>query len=289
MKVLVTGATGFIGNYVINELLAQNVEVIATSTSREKAKKKEWYSQVKYVEYSITSENNNLNEVFLQADAVIHLAWRGLPNYKSLFHIEEEMMIQYFFIKKLIDSGIKNINITGTCFEYGMQEGCLDEAKNIANPDNPYSIAKDTLRKMLDQFNKHLPFSLKWMRLFYTHGKGQYEKSILPLLQTALNEKQSIFNMSGGEQIRDYLPVEEMAKYIVAVSLQTYTSGIINISSNKPIKIIDLVNTYLMQSNKTISLNLGHYPYADYEPFAFWGNNNKLIQIINKYESNRTV
>lgn len=280
MKVLVTGATGFIGTYVINELLKQDVEIIATSTSKEKAKQKTWFSHVTYVEHDINNVFEDLFKIFHQPESIIHLAWRGLPNYKDLFHVEEEMMAQYFFIKKLVEQGVRNINITGTCFEYGLQEGCLFEDKNLANPVNCYAIAKDNLRKLLILLKDKQYFSLKWMRLFYIYGAGQNANSLLSQLQLALDRENTSFNMSGGEQIRDYLPVEELAKYIVACSLQTTINGAINISSNNPIKVVDLVKAYLSKRNKSISLNLGFYPYPEYEPFAFWGDNNKLKQVI---------
>jgi dTDP-6-deoxy-L-talose 4-dehydrogenase (NAD+) len=291
MKVLVTGATGFIGNYVIEELLNRNIEVIATSTSINNAKLKSWYNEVKFVEHDIKNYSENLVEKFYNPDILIHLAWRGLPNYKSLFHIEEELLTQYFFLKKIIQQGIDNINITGTCFEYGNQEGCLNEDNNPALPSNSYSIAKDCLRQFILLLKNDNSFSLKWMRLFYMYGKGQNEKSILKQLQEALDRNEKSFNMSGGEQIRDYQPVEKIAESIVTCSLQTQIDGLINISSNIPIKIIDLVKTYLIEQNKSIYLNLGFYQYPDYEPFAFWGDNTKLKQIykLNNYEPNRKI
>ena len=86
--------------------------------------------------------------------------------------------------------------------------------------------------------------------------------------------------MSGGEQVRDYLPVEKVAEYIVKISIQDKISGIINCCSGEPISIRRLVENYLVEKNKSIKLNLGHYPYKDYEPMKFWGENNKLKQII---------
>lgn len=289
MKVLVTGATGFIGNYVIKELLRRNIEVIATSTSIEKAKEKSWYDKVTYVEHNLKYDVSGLFQKFHSPSILIHLAWSGLPNYKQLFHIEEELMIQYFFIKQLIKDGLQNVNITGTCFEYGMQEGCLNEEINFSNPSNNYAIAKDTLRKFLTQLNQTCPFSLKWLRLFYMFGLGQNENSILQQLQRALDNKETTFNMSGGEQLRDYLSVETVANYLVESSLQTEVDGIINLCSNNPIKIIELVSQYLLNTKQTITLNLGFYNYPDYEPFAFWGDNTKLISILSKNESNRTI
>ncbi len=87
--------------------------------------------------------------------------------------------------------------------------------------------------------------------------------------------------MSGGEQERDYLPVEKVAEYIVAVALQNDVNGIINCCSGKPIKIKELVTNYLKENNADIKLNRGYYPYPDYEPMSFWGDDTKLKQILN--------
>ena len=85
--------------------------------------------------------------------------------------------------------------------------------------------------------------------------------------------------MSLGEQVRDYLPVTEVSQNIIKLALQTKTDGIVNCCSNNPIKIIELVQSYLKTKNKNIQLNLGYYPYTDYEPMKFWGSNKKLNTI----------
>jgi dTDP-6-deoxy-L-talose 4-dehydrogenase (NAD+) len=98
----------------------------------------------------------------------------------------------------------------------------------------------------------------------------------LEQLKTTLIRGDKIFNMSGGEQLRDYLPVEIAAENIVKITLQNKLQGIINNCSGKPISIRRLVEEYLKTNEKNIELNLGYYPYATYEPFAFWGCINKL-------------
>ncbi|MGH2563543.1 MAG: NAD-dependent epimerase/dehydratase family protein, partial [Ginsengibacter sp.] len=124
-------------------------------------------------------------------------------------------------------------------------------------------------------------FSCKWIRLFYMYGEGQNPNSLLSQLQIALSNGDKEFKMSGGEQERDYLPVEKVAEYIVAVALQNEVEGIINCCSGKPIKIKELVTNYLKENNVDIKLNPGYYPYTDYEPMSFWGDNTKLKQILN--------
>lgn len=280
-KVLVTGASGFIGNYVVTELLQRGYEVIASSASAEKAAAFQWFKRVRYIPLNLAAVEDAVNyyKYFDAPDAVIHLAWEGLPNYNAAFHSQVNLPRHLSFLSNLVQNGLVNLTVTGTCFEYGMQQGRLDESMP-AQPANPYAQAKDTLRKMLQQLQQQYPFHLKWVRLFYMYGKGQNPKSLLSQLQLALDEKQEVFNMSGGEQVRDYLPVEKVAHNIVSIALQNSVEGIINCCSGQPVTVKQLIDNYLQQQGAGIRLNLGYYPYTDYEPMAFWGDTKKLQSIF---------
>ncbi|HEY4876430.1 MAG TPA: NAD(P)-dependent oxidoreductase [Puia sp.] len=281
-KILVTGATGFLGNYVIKYLLKNNYKVVATSLSGENAKRKEWFKLVDYISFNLNNIDSKENyfSLFQQPDLLIHLAWEGLPNYKSDFHTGINLPSQSIFLKNLIDNGLKDITTTGTCFEYGMQEGCLSEDMDV-NPANAYGVAKNELRKYLEKLQKDNSFNLKWVRLFYMYGHGQNPNSLLSQLGKALEKNEKTFNMSGGQQIRDYLHVKKVAEYVVKIALQNKIDGVINCCSGKPITVEKFVREYLEKKNKKISLNLGYYPYPDFEPMAFWGDNKKLKRIIN--------
>jgi len=281
-RVLVTGATGFIGHYVIEALLKAGHTVIATSSNEAKAKEKSWFQKVHYISFDLKQfeQNTNYQKYFDNPDTVIHLAWEGLPNYKATFHTEENLPRHFAFLKNLVMNGQKDITVTGTCFEYGMQQGCLSEAME-AEPANPYAIAKDTLRRQMQDLQTLADFQLKWVRLFYMWGAGQNPNSLLSQLDRALENGDTVFNMSGGEQVRDFLPVEKVAAYIVAIALQQKVSGIINCCSGRPVKVKDFVTDYLKAKGKTITLNLGYYSYPDFEPMEFWGDINKLKIISN--------
>jgi len=216
---------------------------------------------------------------FDKPDILIHLAWEGLPNYKAPFHIEQNLPRHFAFLENMIQHGLKSLTVTGTCFEYGMQEGCLTEEMEV-HPANPYAIAKNTLREKLQRLEINHAFSLRWVRLFYMYGEGQNPNALLSQLSTALANKETVFNMSGGEQVRDFLPVEKVAEYIVKIALQEKVKGVINCCSGKPVTVRQLVEEYLKKNNKTIQLNLGYYPYPDYEPMRFWGGDTKLKSIL---------
>lgn len=280
-KVLVTGATGFIGTYVINELLLLGYEVIATASNSINAEKKEWFKKVVFIPLDFKRlEDVNYYEFFERPDIVIHLSWEGLPNYNDEFHINENLPRHKRFLQNLIKNGAKNINVAGTCLEYGMQEGSLNEEMEC-NPTLPYASSKYQLNLYLEQLKQDYNFSLKWIRLFYMYGMGQNPKSILAQLENAIANKEEYFNMSGGEQVRDYLMVKDVAKIIVSIASQNRINGIINCASGIPVKIKDFVCQYLKESNQTISLNLGYYLYTKYEPMQFWGNIEKLKRIKN--------
>ncbi len=285
-SVLITGASGFIGHHVINYLVKNHKHeylIIATSSNIEKVRDEQWFNLVDYVPFDLTKMNSfdNYFEYFNKPDILIHLAWEGLPNYKSLFHFEENLPRHYNFIKNLVQHGLSDITVTGTCFEYGMQEGCLTESL-LSNPSNPYALAKDTLRKFLEEFKKKHPFSLKWVRLFYMYGEGQNPNSLFSQLDKALENGDAVFNMSGGEQVRDYLPVEQVAKNIVQIATKQNVEGIINCGSGNPVTVKQMVEDYLTTKNKSIKLNTGFYPYNDFEPMKFWADITKLNTILNK-------
>lgn len=283
MKVLVTGASGFIGNYVVTELLKNKHEVITTSRNEQKAKTLSWFNHVKYIPLDLSQINNGINyfNLFDNPDIVIHLAWEGLPNYNALFHFEKNLFNHYIFLKNLISNGAKDITVAGTCLEYGLQEGKLSETMP-AMPANSYAVAKDSLRKFLEKLQNHIPYSLKWARLFYMYGEGQNPNSLLAQLESAINNGEKEFNMSGGNQQRDYLPVEKMAEYILQIALQKKVEGIINCCSGVPVTINQLIADFLFEKNQTIHLNKGFYPYTVHEPMNFWGDNTKLNKILKK-------
>ena len=279
MKVLVTGATGFIGNHLIRHLLENDAEVIATSRSAEKAKQFQWYPKVKYIPWDLGKEQVNFFSFFEEPQCIIHLAWDGLSDYKSLIHFEKNVPVHYNFIKNMVHHGLKHVVITGTCLEYGIQSGELNEDLET-RPSTPYGLAKDTLRKYLEQLFTLYSVKFQWIRLFYVYGDGQSDTSLLSQLKKAVQSGEKKFKMSGGEQLRDYLAVQKVAELIFSIAKQDKVRGVVNCSSGQPISVRKFVETFINKKGYSIELDLGYYPYPDYEPLAFWGDNRKLLSIL---------
>ena len=280
MKIAVTGANGFIGSNLITAIQknAPDAEIIAivrnTSSIDTKIR-----SALKIVQMDIHNLPDNVFEKIGSPNILIHLAWGGLPNYNSLHHFETELPKQYNFLRNLIKNGLKSLLITGTCFEYGLQPGELDESMR-AVPNNPYGFAKNTLREQLEYLQKEVNFNLTWARLFYIYGDNQTGRSVFPQLKKSIKNRDTTFNMSKGEQLRDYLDVKQVASYILKLSLLEKNIGSINICSGNPISIRRLVEKWIDENSWNIKLNLGHYPYPTYEPLAFWGSNSKLASYM---------
>jgi len=268
MKVAVTGASGFIGKYVIKKLLGCEIDVVAVT--RNASRLIQLSEFVRVVEMDITHPPFDCFQKMGKPDVLIHLAWDGLPNYKSLHHFETELPSQYQFLNHMIDGGLPSLLVTGTCFEYGMQSGALSTSMPT-KPTNPYGFAKNSLRQQLEYLRVTKHFKFTWVRLFYMYGDDQPNTSLYPMLKEAVSRGDKVFNMSGGEQLRDYLHVEEVAKQIVQLSLAQSDFGVTNISSGEPISVRRLVEQWLTLNQWEIDLNLGYYPYPDYEPMAFWG------------------
>ena len=287
MKILVTGATGLIGNSVIRRLLNLSHEVVATSANEEKARRMDWFPEVNYKAFDISAIHSfhaagqNLFDFFGKPDRIVHIAWKDSNLHESLIHFESNLLTHYAFLKTLIDGGITDVTVTGTSLEYGYQSGCLNESV-VADPVVSYALAKYALLKLLQQVQKKNAFHLKWVRFFNVHGTRQHSNSLLYQLDQAVTNKQPVFNMSGGEQVRDFLPVEKAAEYLIKIADQNNHTGVINCCSGIPVKLKDFVEDYFLSRDHIIRLNTGHYPYKDYEPMVFYGNNEKLLNILSQ-------
>jgi dTDP-6-deoxy-L-talose 4-dehydrogenase (NAD+) len=271
MRVLITGATGFIGRYLVR-YLSSIPDIDSALCIHNTNTPNKLLGRTIFFDIHNSTSVQKINGA--DYDYLIHLAWGNLDNYHSFHHLEEYYH-QWMFLKKLVLDGLPGMTVLGTCFEYGFQYGSLHE-ELPANPVLAYAIAKDTLRRSLELLRRERSFDFKWLRLFYVQGKGQ-RKSLFGQLDTALAQGAEVFPLSGGEQLRDYLSINVVVEKIVAISFQKEIQGIINCCSGQPVSIRKRVEQYLAdQGNPSIQLKWGALPYAKYEPMAFWGSRVKM-------------
>jgi len=276
-KVAVTGASGFLGRHVLAALARADVDVVAHArTARPElaaAERRRWAF------FDLAATPDAALDRLGRPDIVIHLAWGGLPNYLSPHHFEAELPRQCRFLRGLVASGLRTLVVAGTCFEYGMQSGCLRE-DSTPLPSNPYGFAKDALRRELELLKESTPFELRWLRLFYLNGSGQPSTSLYSQFRAAVARGDRRFDMSAGEQVRDFMQAEDAAAAMAAVALAPRAPGILNICSGTQTSVRDLVERWRTAMAVDIELNLGALPYPAYEPFAFWGDNRRLRELL---------
>ena len=277
MRMAVTGASGFVGRHVIAALLERGVAPVVTL--RPNAPVPPWLSGLEVVRLDISQLPADPFAALGQPDVLMHLAWGGLPDYRSPRHVDIELPEQASFLQELIARGLGTLVVTGTCFEYGMQSGELKEDVDT-HPATAYGTAKDALRRLLEPLCADSSTRLTWARLFYIYGEGQSAGSLLPQLKRAVAGGKRAFDMSGGEQQRDYLPVSEAATHLISLALSGRAHGVVNVCSGKPVTVRALVECWIAESGWSIRPNLGVFPYPDYEPMAFWGDAARLHATI---------
>jgi len=282
MRVAITGASGFVGRHVLARLAGMPLEI--TAVTRQASRSSGISGRLNIVEMDLAAPPLDAYTVLQRPDVLIHLAWDGLPNYLANRHLFEELPRQQRLLRIMIESGLPSLLVSGTCLEYGLSGGALSEDRPV-NPVCPYAEAKNRLRLYLEEQKSGRPFNLTWARLFYLYGQGQSPASLYPQLQTAVSRRDPVFNMSPGDQVRDYLPVETAAGYIVQLALQRADIGVINICSGRPLSVRQLVEDWLRQNHWESNLNTGFYPYPGYEPFAFWGDRQKLDRWLNRTDN----
>lgn len=272
--IAVTGATGFLGRHVAASLRARGLGMIALGRRPVGES-----PSVRWRPLDLAAPADEAMRSIGAADALVHLAWEGLPNYRAPRHVEEELPRQASFIDAALAHGLRRLVVAGTCFEYGMRDGELREDLE-AHPANPYGQAKDLLRRHAQDACARNRCSLAWARLFYLWGDGQAPTSVWSQLADHVRRGEASFPMSGGQQVRDFMPAADAADALVRLALRPDASGILNVCSGMPRTLEQTVRGWLADRGWDIQLDLGRFPYPDHEPFAFWGSRARLDELL---------
>ena len=255
LRVLLTGATGFVGQQVLKSLKQQNayVRIITRNQTNVGA------ADDTVITKDIFLETQTWWELQLEnIDIVIHAAWFVEPG-KYLNAVENVNCLQgsLRLAKAFIKSNAKHFVGIGTCFEYDLN-GEILTTKTRLNPTTLYAATKTSLFLTLSQLLPPLGKTYSWCRLFYLYGENEDPRRIVPYLHQQLSAGHKAI-LSSGEQIRDFLNITEAGDRITKTALQQL-SGPVNICSGTPITIQALAEQIADEYGRRDLLNFGMRP-----------------------------
>lgn len=259
-RVLVTGATGFVGRQIVRTLTAQGADVVVvvrqgkvsqvealpriadvTSTPDAFAESPDWWAKT-----------------CAGVDTVIHSAWHVEPeNYlqspKNLDCLSGTLNIA----RGAVRAGVRRFVGVGTCVEYDLTLGVLSVVTPL-NPRTPYAGAKAATYMALSQWLPAQSVEFVWCRLFYLYGEGEDERRLVPYVRAKLAAGE-VAELTSGTQIRDFLDVVEVGRLIAESALGTQ-QGPVNICSGVPITVRQLAEQIADEYGRRDLLKFGARP-----------------------------
>lgn len=271
MKILVTGANGYLGQGIVKALLDQHRNVVATDFCTDSVDKR-----ALCVPCDLFAVSDPYT-YFGRPDVLLHLAWRdGFVHYSNA-HIED-LPRHYSFIQKMIMGGLPQIAVMGSMHEVGFFEGCICES-TPCHPVTQYGISKNALRELTCLLSKQNGTVFQWLRGYYIVSNGMYGNSIFSKIALAADQGKREFPFTSGSNRYDFLDYELFCKYVAEAVTQKRTDGIIEICSGKPETLAHRVERYIDDNKYNIKLQYGAFPDRPYDSKALWGDASK-IQLI---------
>ncbi len=272
MKVLVTGANGYLGRGIVKHILDGGNTVVAADFRTD------------CVDDRAVKMDCNLFEIddpysfFQQPDVVLHLAWRDGFQHYSDAHIAD-LPKHYTLLKRLAMSSIQRLSVMGTMHEVGFYEGSVRE-DTPCHPLTPYGIAKNSLRLLTDMLCAQNQKLFQWMRGYYIVSNSGEGNSIFSKITAAETEGKETFPFTLGVNQYDFLDYNDFCEQVARAVGQDSVLGTINICSGYPEKLADRVERFLQENQYHIKLRYGAYPDRPYDSKAIWGDATKIQQIM---------
>lgn len=276
-KVLVTGASGFIGNACIDALAESGqYEIHAISLRKhDHVKQGVFWHLLNLHDYQATREL--MTQV--RPSYLLHLAWHTTPG--DFWHSEENykwLQTSTDLLKTFASAGGKRCVISGSCAEYSTGTGhCLEDVTPL-NPATVYGQCKNDLHSMQKVFCTQAGLSCAWGRIFYIYGPHEPRQKlvssvVLPLL------KREPARCSHGMQIRDYMYIEDVASAFVAL-LGSDVEGAVNIASGQPLALKEIIFKIADKLDGHSLVQFGVRPVVDNEPESLTADINRLSREV---------
>jgi len=277
MRVFLTGATGFVGGYVLKQLEKEDFNILLLV----RASKENFSSTIKSKKVDIIlgdlSDIDKWKNELIQfkPDTTIHLAWEGIPDYGVKTSVKN-LKYGLDLFEELAELGCKKIICTGSCWEYGQNQGEISENLPVKS-SNAFTTAKNALHYLGREIAKDKNVQFIWTRLFYVYGPGQRENSLIPHMIKCVKEgkKPKIKTPSARN---DFIYVEDVARAIVAILEKCKQSTVYNIGSGYSTSIQEIIreicncyNIEYIQKSKQLS---------EYQAINFWADISKIRKEI---------
>jgi nucleoside-diphosphate-sugar epimerase len=270
MRILLTGANGFIGRHVVKELTRFGIDVITVGSGLHAASSG-------HLTLDLLAKPD-LGPILcsLKPTHLIHLAW--YTEHGKYWDSEVNlgwMVGTYHLLESFFKSGGEHAFLAGTCAEYDWRYGYCDEELTPCNPSTLYGIAKDTTRRMCQMLRKTYGTQMAWGRVFFPYGPGEGERRLIPSLFRAFRKEIPPFGVNGNF-IRDFIHVSDLAKAICQISMQRI-DGVVNLCSGTPVSLNEIVEIVADLCNSDCRLILDLKSPKRDEPDVLIGNTQKLI------------
>lgn len=272
MKVLVTGANGYLGLGIVKCLLDIGADVVATDVKTQDVDKR-----AHRIEGNIF-EIDEPFDYFGKPDVVLHLAWRNGFEHSSDTHLKD-LPQHDLFVKKLINAGIEKVCVMGSMHEIGFYEGCI-HADTPCNPMNQYGIAKNALRQSIEAYARMHGTEFVWLRGYYIISNAANGSSVFSKIMQAEQAGKQSFPFTSGQNQYDFLEYKDFCYQTALAVVQRSEEGIINICSGRPEKLCDKVEQFICENKLNIILDYGAFPDRPYDSKAVWGDDTIIKRIM---------
>jgi len=262
-KVLVTGPAGFVGSYVVRQLINKGYTVgLLLRESSDLRRIKDLIDKCTVINGDLCDLDRIESDIAaFSPTTVMHLAWGGVKGVNRNDISQMDNVVSSINLFRLVEKlGCDHFVGLGSQAEYGLLSGRISESAS-KNPTTLYGAAKLATGLLLERASSASNVSFTWLRLFSSYGPGDDPSWLLPYILNCLSEGKSP-RLTAGDQIWDYLYIEDVAAGIIA-SFEDKACGFYNLGSGEPHRLRDIVEKLRDIINPTIDLQFGAVPYRD--------------------------